>query len=113
MDHRCFDCPVFNITARELLHASTSPCYCQCTSAEGAVLSTFFMVLVLLLISFVINVATVLKKKCRPWKVLSYGSSDQQNEGRGSDAVDNEARVALPEIKQNEAYAGGLTGGPK
>ena len=63
------------------------------------------------------NVYKKILMKCRRQKDQSDGRSDQENTSRGSaegvtyDVVNNKAQVtAAPEMKQNEAYAGGRTG---
>ena len=62
------------------------------------------------------NVYKKILQKCRHQNHQPEGRSDQEGIGRGGpegityDVVNNKARVtATPEMKQNEAYAGGLT----
>ena len=131
MGHCCYDCPVAVCTVRELLQyvSSNSNYYRSCDNGSSAVavVPAFIVMLFDLVIGAIIfivmsrlfyhNVYKKILMKCRHQKDQSDGRSDQENIGRGSaegvtyDVVNNEAQVtAAPEMKQNEAYAGGKTG---
>ena len=129
MDHCCFDCPVTNCTVRELLHHidSNNNYYSYNNGAStaavalGGILSVLFYIMITAIILIVMSLLfyhKIYKKKCRHHKNQSDSRLDQQNEeniSRGGaegityDVIDNKAQVTAPEMKQNEAYAGGLT----